>query len=72
MLFSRLLIFSKSFIFEKFFQEYHLSVKQIDPDQARRLSGLIWVQTVCKGHQQTTLGGKELTPQEVAAGLFSL
>ena len=72
MLFSRLLIFSKSFIFEKFFQEYHLSVKQIDSDQARRLSGLIWVQTVCKGHQQTTLGGKELTPQEVAAGLFSL
>ena len=72
MLFSRLLIFSKSFIFEKFFQEYHLSVKQIDPDQARRLSGLIWVQTVCKGHQQMTLGGKELTPQEVAAGLFSL
>ena len=24
------LFFSKSFIFEKFFQEYHLSVKQID------------------------------------------
>ena len=29
MLFCRLLIFSKSFIFEKFFQEYHMSVKQI-------------------------------------------
>ena len=25
------------------------------------LSGLIWVQTVCKGYQQTTLWGKELT-----------
>ena len=25
------------------------------------LSGLIWVQTVCKGYQQTTLEGKELT-----------
>ena len=24
------------------------------------LSGLIWVQTVCKGYQQMTLGGKEL------------
>ena len=35
----RLLIFSKSFVFEKFFQEYHLSVKQIDPDQARRFVG---------------------------------
>ena len=25
------------------------------------LSGLIWVQTVCKGYQQTTLVSKELT-----------
>ena len=30
---------------------------QIRPDI---LSGLIWVQTVCKGYQQTTLVGKEL------------
>ena len=29
--------------------------KSLDPDQARRLSGLIWVQTVCKGYQQTML-----------------
>ena len=29
---------------------------QIRPDV---LSGLIWVQTVCKGYQQATLGGKE-------------
>ena len=32
----------------------------LDPDQARHLSGLIWVQTVCKGYQRTTLAGKEL------------
>ena len=25
------------------------------------LSGLIWVQTVCKSYQQTTLGDKELS-----------
>ena len=24
------------------------------------LSGLIWVHTICKGYQETTLGGKEL------------
>ena len=34
MLFCHLLIFSKSF-FENIFQEYHQSVKQLDPDQAR-------------------------------------
>ena len=32
----------------------------LDPDQADILSGLIWVQTVCKCYQQTTLAGKEL------------
>ena len=26
----------------------------LDPDQARHLSGLIWVQAVCKGYQQKT------------------
>ena len=35
----------------------------LDPDQARLLLGLIWVQTVCNGYQQTTLAGKELMPQ---------
>ena len=32
-------------------------------NQIRRdvFSGLIWVQTVCKGYRQTTLGGKDLT-----------
>ena len=29
----------------------------LDPDQARR----IWVETVCKGYQQTTLVDKELS-----------
>ena len=42
---------------------------QIRPDV---LSDLILVQTVYKGYQQTTLGGKKLTPNEVAAELFSL
>ena len=32
----------------------------LDPDQARGLSGLIWVQNVCKGYRQTTLGDKEV------------
>ena len=30
---------------------------QIRPD---KMSGLIWIETVCKGNQQTTLTGKEL------------
>ena len=37
--------------------EYQTVWIQIRPDA---LSGLIWVQTVCKGYQQTTLTGKEL------------
>ena len=40
-------------------------VKQMDPDQADILSDLIWVQTVCKGHQQTTLLGKELISESM-------
>ena len=50
-----LLIFFKITFFEKVFQEYHLSVKQIESK-----SGLIWVQSVCKSYQQTTQGDKEL------------
>ena len=38
--------------------EYQAVWTQIRPDT---LLGLIWVQTVCKGYQQTTLVGKELT-----------
>ena len=30
---------------------------RLDPDQAQPL---VWVQTVCKSYQQTTLGDKEL------------
>ena len=42
---------------------------QIWPDV---LSGLIWVQTVCKSYQQTTLGDKELNDlPKVAERLFS-
>ena len=33
----------------------------LDPDQADILSGLIWVQTVCKSCQQMTLGDKDVT-----------
>ena len=32
----------------------------LNPDQANILSGLIWVQTVCKGYKQTTLADKDL------------
>ena len=59
MLFCCLLIFQNQ-IFRKFFQEYHLSVKQIGPSQARRFARPDWVQTVCKSHKQMTLGDKEL------------
>ena len=60
MLFCRLLIFFKISFFEKFFQECHQCQTvwiQIRPDI---LSGLIWVQTVCRGNQQMTLIDKEL------------
>ena len=57
--FCRLLIFFKIYFLKKFFQEYHLSVR-LDPDQARHFSALIWVQTVCKSYQQSTLGDKGL------------
>ena len=61
MLFSRLLIFVKINFFEKFFLEYHLSVKQIGSRSGPNiLSGLTWVHTVCKGYQQKTLVGNEL------------
>ena len=65
-----------STFFEKFFQEYHQSVKQFGSRTGQTfcqacqtvwiqnrpdiLPGLIWVQTVCKGYQQMTQGGKEL------------
>ena len=48
--------FSKSFFFEKLFQEYDQSIKLFGSRSGR----LIWVQTVCKGFQQMALVGKEL------------
>ena len=36
----------------------------LDPDQACS-SGLIWVQTVCKGYLQMTLVDKELITEEL-------
>ena len=56
MLFCRLLIFFKINLLKKFF-ECQIVWIQIRPDI---LLGLIWVQTVCKSYQQTTLGDKEL------------
>ena len=44
--------FSKSHFSIFFYREYHQSVKQIG---TRLGPTLIWVQTVCKGYQQTTL-----------------
>ena len=62
-LFCCLLIFLKINFFEKFFSGIIRSELQtvwilIRPDI---LLGLIWVQTVCKSYQKTTLGGKELS-----------
>ena len=50
--FCRLLFyFQKNNFSVKFFQEYHLSVKQFGSRSGPTLSGLNWVQTVCKGYQ---------------------
>ena len=51
--FCRLLIFSKSTFRKKSFRNTNRVSNSLDPDQARPLSGLIGVQTVCKGHQKT-------------------
>ena len=42
-------------IFDRLFQGYHQSVNSLD-----QLSGLTWVQPVCKGYQQTMLEDKVL------------
>ena len=52
-LFRCLLIFFKINVLEKFFQEIYQSVKEFGPF----LSGLIWVQTVSQGYEQTTKSG---------------
>ena len=54
-------LFSKSFfrnIFSGIPSECQTVWIQIRPDV---LSGLVWIQTVCNGYQQTTLVGKEDT-----------
>ena len=61
MLFCRLLIFLKIKAFVNYFRNSTRMSNSLDHDQARHLSGLIWVQTVCKGYQQTTLVGKVKT-----------
>ena len=44
-----LTFFDKINFFKKIFQEHYQSIKRF----GSILSGLIWVQTVCKGYQQT-------------------
>ena len=51
--------FSKSTFSKNSFRNTIRESNSLDPDQARQF-GLIWVQIVCKGYQQTTLVGKEL------------
>ena len=48
-----------SFFFSSFRNTIRVS-NSLDPEQARQMSGLVWVQTVCKGYQQKNLEGKEL------------
>ena len=53
MLFCCLLIFSKSSFSKNSFRNTIKVYNGLDPNQARLFVGLIWVQTVCKGYQQT-------------------
>ena len=56
-----LLILFKINFFKNLFQEYHQSIKQFGSRFGKNiLSGLIWVQTVCKGYKQTSPIGKEV------------
>ena len=57
-----LLIFIKDQknIFFKKIKNIFIVWNNLDPDQDQLLSSLIYVQTVSKGYQQTTLVGKEL------------
>ena len=60
MLFSSADLFQNLFFSKNFFQEYYQCVKQFGSRPGRPISGLIWIQTICKGCQQATLAGKEL------------
>ena len=58
--FCHLLIFSKSTFSKNSFRNIFRVSNSLDPDQAQsKTSGLVWVQTACKGYQQMTLVGKE-------------
>ena len=52
--------FFPNHLFKNSFRNTIKLSNSLDPDQARHLAGLIWVQTVCKRYQQTALAGKEL------------
>ena len=52
--------FSKSTFLKNSLRNTTRVTNSLDPDQAWHLVDLIWVQTVCTGHQQTTLWDKEL------------
>ena len=64
--FCQMLIFFKIHFFEKLFQEYHRSVKQValrsGPTYCR---GLACVQNVCKIYQQITLGTSTNTQTKI-------
>ena len=60
--FRRLLILYNINFSEKFFREYHQSVKVWIKSRPDLSLCLIWDQAICKGYHQTTLVGKELTP----------
>ena len=53
--------FFQNHLFGKFFQEYDQCQTVLILVRPDKMSGLIWVQTVCKSYQQTALVGKELT-----------
>ena len=64
--------FFKVNLFKIFFQEYHQCQKiwiQIRQDV---LSGLIWVQAVCKSYQQITPAGKGLISAKTYFTIFFL
>ena len=61
--YSLLIFFSKSTFLKSSFRSYWHTIRvsnSLDPDQAQQMSGLIWVQTVCKSYQQRTLGDKRV------------
>ena len=72
MRFCRLLIFFQNKLFRKILSEIPSECQTvwtlIRPDY---LSGLIWVETVCQGYQQTTLEDKELRVHNFFRGILT-